>query len=356
VFFDSLLRSFLFTAVAALLIGFRVKSRIRPSYFLAVIGVLAFVDVMGVDLKYLNSDNYQERATYTQNFSPSPADRQILRDTGYYRVFDLRDSALNTLSYGAMTAYFHRSIGGYHAAKLRIYEDLIDHQLYNFPDCRPVINMLNTKYIIWPTADGGDSVETNQTALGPAWFVNSIRYEPSPGAVMTALNHFHPEDTAILFEADRRLVQASRKLVQGNPGLSGPDRNLVQVDLRMGPMDSRRDTSARIRLVKNDNDEISYLSESQSPRFAVFSEIFYNRGWRAWVDDRETPIFRTDYVLRGMTVPAGHHIIRFAFHPQAFYIGRQMQWMANIVLLLMILAALLVTMQERRHRRRFLSA
>jgi Bacterial membrane protein YfhO len=320
IFFDSLLRSFLFTAAAVILVGLRARGRIRSWLFLACIGALAFADVMGVDIKYLNSANYQEPATYTQNFTASPADRQIMKDTGYYRVFDLRDSALNTLSYGAMTAYFHRSIGGYHAAKLKIYEDLIDHQLYNFPECRPVIDMLNTKYIIWPTLSGNDSVEINHGALGPAWFVKSLRFEPSPRSAIDALTRFHPADTAILFDTDRQQIRVA----------SGPH------------------PGAWIRLAKNDNDEITYICETNSPAFAVFSEIFYKRGWRAWIDDRETPIFRTDYVLRGMSVPAGRHIIRFVFHPQAYYIGRQVQWMANMILLLLLLAAAIVTVQEWR--------
>jgi len=235
-------------------------------------------------------------------------------------VFDLRDTANNTLSYGAMTAYYHNSIGGYHAAKLRVYEDLINYQLVNYPMCQPVINMLNTKYILRRNVAGEDFVYQNTNCLGPVWFVDSLRFLPTPKAVMDSLTHFQPGTEAILFEADREKVPV---MVQGP------------------------DTSAYIELLNNDNDVINYLSESKKQRFAVFSEIFYQRGWKAWVDDRETPIIRTNYALRGLSIPPGRHIIRMVFHPLSYYIGCQVQWMAIILMLLISVGAVLVVLYER---------
>jgi len=320
-FLRSLLRSLSFVVGGALIIGLHIRYRLRPVWLLSVIGVLAFSDVISTDLRYLNNDNYQERKDYQQNFVASDADRMILADKGYYRVFDLRDSASNTLSYGAMTAYFHNSIGGYHAAKLKIYEDLINRQLFNFPNCQPVIDMLNTKYIIRPNARGKDSVYRNPSSLGPVWFVRAVRYEPTPQAVMNALTRFHPRDTAILFSADRGKVVYDPQ----------PDT-----------------TKATIQLTKNDNDEISYLSQSPSARFAVFSEVYYKRGWRAWIDDHEAEIIRTNYVLRGLSVPPGRHIIRFLFRPLSYFLGRQVQWMASIIFLLILTGAVIVAWQDRR--------
>jgi len=367
-FFDSLTRSFLFIAAAALIIGLRIKStRIRPVWVLGMLGVLSFADVMGMDLKYLNADNYQEKKEYQQNFAATHADSLILRDKGYYRVLDLRDGDSNTLSYGAMTAYFHRSIGGYHAAKLKIYEDLIDRQLYNFPHCMPSVNMLNTKYFIWPApagSPGKDSVSVNDGALGAAWFVNALQYEQNPQAVMNALTHFDPKDTAILFEADRSRVMAGAQQDAGqSQGIVGVRQVVDRPDAmgNMGPdpgrpgagmTDALPDSAAKIRLVKNDNDEIVYQTESRTARFAVFSEIFYDRGWKAYVDysGQESPIIRTNYVLRGLSIPAGHHNIRFTFHPQAYYLGRQLQWMANIILFVLIAAGIIITLEERNIR------
>lgn len=318
-FGKSLLRSLLFASAAAIVVALYLRNRTRPAWLLAALGGLIFIDVMTIDLRYLNNDNYMERDDYQESFKPTNADKQIMADKGYFRVLDLRDSLTNTLSYGAMTAYFHNSIGGYHAAKLKIYEDLINRQLFNYPNCRPVINMLNTKYVIKPTI-GGDSVLENHDALGPVWFVRAARFEPAANDVMNALTRFDPKDTAIVFAADSGQVRL------GEAG----------------------DTTGTISLVKNDNDEISYLSTAPGPRFAVFSEVYYKRGWRAFIDDHQAPVVRTDYVLRGMSVPPGRHVIRFFFHPLSFYLGRQIQWMANIVFLLLIAGAVIVAAQEFR--------
>jgi hypothetical protein len=148
--------------------------------------------------------------------------------------------------------------------------------------------------------------------------VDSLRFLPTPKAVMDSLTHFHPGGEAILFSEDRG-----------------------KVVFQPGP-----DTSAYIELLNNDNDVINYLSESKKQRFAVFSEVYYQRGWKAWVDDRETPIIRTDYALRGMSIPPGRHIVRMVFHPLSYYIGRQVQWMATILMLLISAGAVLVILYE----------
>ena len=319
-FGESLLRSLGLVAAAVLIVGLYIRGKVRPAFLLGALGLLVFADVMTIDLRYLNDDNYMERDDYQQNFAPTKADRQIQDDKGYFRVLDLRDSLSNSLTYGAMTAYFHLSIGGYHAAKLKIYDDLINRQLYNYPNCGPVINMLNTKYIIKPNRTGGDSVIENRNTLGPVWFVRGVRFEPSANDVMNALTHFDPKDTAIVFSADRSRVKWS---TAGN-------------------------SMGTISLIKNDNDEITYLSQAPGQRFAVFSEVYYNRGWRAWIDDHEVPIIRTNYVLRGLTIPPGRHVIRFFFRPLSYYLGRQIQWMANIVFVLLIAGAIIVAVQEYR--------
>ncbi len=317
-FGQSLLRSLLLILTAALIIGLYIRRRMKPVYLMVIVGVLTFGDVMSIDLKYLNSDNYQEKNDYQQNFAVTGADREIMADKDYYRVFDLRDSISSALSYGAMTAYFHNSIGGYHAAKLKIYEDLINHQLFNYPHCAGVIDMLNTRYVIRHTPAGKDTVILNESALGPVWFVRSVQFKPTASAVMKALSNFHPEDTAVVFAADSSSVAYDAAL---------------------------KDTDGSIELVKHDNDDLTYLSETSDRRFAVFSEVFYKRGWRAWIDNRETPIIRTNYVLRGLSIPPGRHIIRFFFRPTSYYVGRQLQWMASIIFLMMLAGAVIVAIQ-----------
>ena len=317
-FGSSIVRSLALVLTAILAITLYLRKVIHAAVMLSVIGVLTFADVLSIDLNYLNNENYKDSGEYQENFTATGADRQIMADKGYFRVFDLRDSISNTLTYGAMTAYFHHSIGGYHAARLAIYEDLIDRQLFNFPHCTPVIDMLNTKYIIEPNGKGGDTVIRNEGALGPVWFVKHVRFEPSAQDVMNALTRFDPKDTAIVFARDSTMCD----------------------------YDATTDTTGAISLVKNDNDEITYLSQAPHRRFAVFSEVYYKRGWRAWIDDREVPIVRTNYVLRGLSVNSGRHVIRFLFRPLSYYVGRQIQWMASIIFLLMAAGTLIVALRE----------
>ena len=316
-FFDSLLRSFGYIAIAAVIAGLWIKGRLKPALSLGIIGALAVIDLLSLDSQYLNSEKYQDQEEAETPFQPSPADQQVMADKSYFRVFDLRDGIRNITNNGS-TPYFHHSITGYHPAKLSLYQDLIENQLQKYPDCQPVLNMLNTKYILLPTADGrGDSAALNPDALGPVWFVRGIRYAPTPRAVMDALTGLDTKDTAILFTADAAATAGIK------------------------PIPPQDDTTSRdsIVLIHNDNDEMTYHSTSVNARLAVFSEVYYNRGWKAYIDGTEASIIRTDFALRGLAVPAGTHDIRFTFHPASYYTGRTIQVIASILLLILLFLA-----------------
>jgi len=291
-FMGDIFRSFLFIMVAVVALFFFIKNKLSAFVATLIIGIFAFIDVMIIDTKYLNADHFQENTDYDNTFKPSAADEQILKDTGYFRVFDLSQGIPAAFNGGALTSYFHKSIGGYHPAKLSIYQDLVEKQLYNFPNCLPVINMLNTKYIITPPQQNGQQlmVQQNLGALGACWFVKGIDYKKSPAEVMKALTSFNPKDTAVLEET------ANQKLT-ANPS---------------------KDSSSFIKLVNNDNDVVEYSSSSKNTEFAVFSEVYYDAGWVATIDGKESPIIRTNYVLRGLQVPAGNHKIVFEFKPASF--------------------------------------
>jgi hypothetical protein len=182
--------------------------------------------------------------------------------------------------------------------------------------------MLNTKYLLFPSASGrGDSVALNPNALGAVWFVRGIRFAPTPRAVMDALTGLDTRDTAILFTADAAATAGIK------------------------PIPPQDDTTRRdsIVLIHNDNDEMTYHSTSAYARFAVFSEVYYNRGWKAFIDGTEAPIIRTDFVLRGLSIPAGSHDIRFTFHPTSYYTGRSIQVIASILLYLLLTIAAFYT-------------
>lgn len=323
-FLHSLVRSCLLIIAVMALAGLYIKRKVHPWLLLGLTGVLAFIDIMGVDVQYLNSENYKVTAEAPDNSPASAADKQVLEDTGYYRVLDLRQGLDMALTYGAGPARWHHSIGGYNAAKLSIYQDLIDHQLGSYPHCMPVINMLNTKYIIQRGEGGGDTVLTNKGALGGAWFVRGVRFERDARAMMHALTGFDSKDSAIVQDKDRNMVL----------------------------IDPQPDSTAGIQLVGNDNDRMVYRTESRTAQFAVFSEVYYDRGWKAYLDGedgdgagsrggnvRELSIVRTNYVLRGVSVPAGRHTIRMVFHPIPYYAGQRVQGMAGVLLVLLLVGA-----------------
>jgi hypothetical protein len=177
--------------------------------------------------------------------------------------------------------------------------------------------MLNTKYII-ASQNGQQVVQQNPNALGAAWFVKGITYEKNNAAVMNALSDFNPKDTALLDESYR-------------------SKNLVS---------SGADSTASIRLVYNDNDIIEYQSTSKNTEFAVFSEIYYDAGWIATIDGKEAPIIRTNYVLRGLQVPAGNHRIVFEFKPASYYRGNTAAIGASAVIWLMLIGAVVSALRK----------
>lgn len=308
-FGSDLLRSIILIALAAVILAAYIKNKLSFTVAIAGLIILNVFDLFGVGKRYLNEDNFVEPDQYDAAFAPSQADQQIKQDTGYYRVLNLTQDVFND----AITSYHHNSVGGYHPAKLSITEDLLTYQLRNKqPMNFQVLNMLNTKYIITGDQQSGQPMaQQNPEALGAAWFVNGLRFAPDGIGVMNALDNFNPRDTAVLAISDQNRVTA--------PAAS--------------------DSAASITLVKHDNDQMIYRSNNAANGFGVFSEIFYDRGWKAYIDGKETPIIRTNYVLRGLNIPAGQHEIRFDFRPASYYTGETIALIANIIIFLLLIAA-----------------
>ena len=320
-FFSDILRSLFFAAVAAAALWFYIKKKLPLNVMLAVVGIFAFIDVMAIDVTYLNGDNYKDKEESDNAFAPRPVDTEILKDQGYYRVLDLSSGDIGSVfNQGAMpTSYFHKSIGGYHPAKLSIYQDLIEKQLYNFPNCMPVINMLNTKYII-TGQDKNMRAMPNPNALGAAWFVKHVNVVESPQQVMNALTTLNTKDTAV---AEKGFTD----LVKGN---------------------FTTDSAAKIELVKNDNDITTYKTSASSAQFAVFSEVYYDKGWNAYLDGNKVPYAKVNYVLRGMPVPAGNHEIVFKFEPRSHALGWTITNIAGLLTLLLVGVSVWMGVRKRK--------
>ncbi len=309
-FLMDILRSLVFVAIAAGTLWFSLKKKISSKVALIIIGLFAFIDLVSVDAKYLTSEMYQDQEEYEMsNFDPKPEDQQILQDKSYYRVLDLRYGGIQgAFNQGAMTAYYHKSIGGYHPAKLSIYQDLIEKQLYKFPNCMPVINMLNTKYVINVGEGNAPQVIPNPGALGAAWFVKDIKWVNGAKEEIAALDSLQPNQTVVI---DRSFEKAANK-----------------------PFNF--DSSATIQLQKNDNDVMVYGTKSSSPQFAVFSEVYYDKGWKAFIDGKEAEFVKANYVLRAMPIPAGDHTIEFKFEPQSHKIGSTVTIVSSVLMLVLL--------------------
>lgn len=322
-FLGDLLRSLLFIAVAAGVLFFYIKKKLNALAAIAVVGVFAFIDVITIDTKYLNADHFTDATDAENVFKPTAVDEQISKDTGYYRVLDVSQGISAAFNGGPVTSYFHNSIGGYHPAKLSIYQDLIENQLVKFPNCLPVIDMLNTKYVITSGAQNGQGLmaQTNPEALGAAWFVKAIDYKKNAAEVMKSLSNFNPKDTALLEESYKTAHLTA----------------------------SGADSAASIKLVFNDNDVIEYKSSSRTGGYAVFSEVYYDGGWVATIDGKEAPIIRTNYVLRGLQVPAGDHTIVFEFKPKSFYNSNTAAIGASAVVWLMLIGAAIASIRKEKN-------
>ncbi|MFT3751198.1 MAG: YfhO family protein [Agriterribacter sp.] len=319
-FMSSVFRALLFAGLVVGLLFLYIKNVLKPLPVIIIFTVINTIDLLVISNRYLNADNYLDEDNYqSQSFNQGAANTQILQDKDpHYRVYNLSQDRFND----AITSYFHRSIGGYHPAKLRIYQDLIETQLAKNPMNMDVLNMLDTRYFIIPPQEqqGQYGVYKNDSALGAVWFVKHIQYVNGPVEEIKALDKFGPKDTVI--------VDNSLKGITGN--------NPVY------------DSAATIKLLNYDNDEIKYSSNSNSPQFAVFSEIYYPAGWNAYLDGKKADYAKVNYVLRGMPVPAGKHEIIFKFEPASYYTGQKLIYFGNILFYLALAGAAFALWKQRK--------
>lgn len=319
------IKSAIFILITAGLLWAYIKDKIKLPVMIAGIGIVVAVDLVPVAHDYLNDKNYVDPSEYESVFEPRPVDKQIIADAKskndvYYRVLDLSRNTYND----AVQAYFHKCIGGYHPAKMEIYQDLIDRQMSNGFNGQ-VLNMLNTKYIIAGRKGGQPQAMPNPDACGNAWFVDEVKWANTADEEMNGLNAPQIGDTA------------------SGPNAFNPRKTAVmRVKFKdaLGGYNFGKDTSSFVKLDKYGLDDISFVSGNSRDGLAVFSDIYYEKGWKAYVDGKETPIMRADYVLRAIKIPAGNHKIEFHFRPASFYNGQKIAMISSILLIGICLAAL----------------
>ncbi len=302
------LRSLVLILLSAGLIWAFLAQKLKNVYVLLGLGVLITFDVWAVDKRYLNNDDFAPKRKIASEVQPSQIDEVILTDKDpNYRVLNITSNTFND----AGTSYFHKSIGGYHGAKLRRYQELIENQISK--NNVKVFNMLNTRYFIVPGEKGEQTVQRNVAALGNAWFVDEYKLVENADSEMTALSSFEPARTAII---DKRFAENVKGLNTG------------------------KDTNSSITLTSYKPDDLTYTSKADRQQLAVFSEIYYDKGWNAYVDGKLSPHFRANYVLRAMVLPAGNHTVEFKFEPKSFYTGDKISLISSIIVLLIFVGGI----------------
>lgn len=329
-------RSFFIIAIGGILLWLFINKKIKAEWTIAGILLLCLIDMWDVNKRYLNDNDFVPENNQQQLFVQSPTDQHILQDsTKYYRVLNM---ATNTFDDG-ITPYHHKVIGGYHAAKLRRYQDMIDIHLRTEMmalqqgiiqaqgemdslngDQFKVLNMLNAKWIIMPAQDGSTIPLENPYTMGNAWFVDNIRFVENADEEIDALGAIDLRKEAV---ADKKY----EALLGG---------------FRPAPVDS----ASTIQLTDYDSDFVTYTANAKKDELAIFSEIYYPRGWKITIDGQPAEMLRANYTLRALPIPAGQHTVEFRFDPQSIKVT---DGIAFTALIIMLLTAILLVYKTVRH-------
>jgi len=325
IFKGEAIRSFLFITASGILIWLFSTAKINKTILIPALGILILFDLTLVDKSFLNDKNFTNKQKVENPFPETAADKAILQDKDIsYRVLDLSDP--NGPFNSARASYYHKTIGGYHAAKLRRYQELIEHQintnLQNINNAfktnptestldsmfaqQGVLNMLNMRYLIYNTES---QPLTNKHALGNVWFVKEAKIVNNADEELKAVGEINPSTTVVI---DKRYENELAGFIP------------------------KPDTSASIKLTNYKANDLIYESNATTEQLAVFSEIYYKDGWNAYVDGQLKPHFSGDWVLRVMRIPAGKHSVEFKFEPKAYVIGEKISFGSGVLLLLLL--------------------
>ena len=301
IFQEDIIRSLLITILlASLVLYYQIKNTNRNLILGLIIGILLF-DLIGVSSRYITRDNFVKPALAATPFQITAADQAILQDSSRYRVFEPQLGLT-----GARTAYFHNSLGGYHGAKPRRFEELFDY--YKTHQIPGVLDILNVKYVL-VTDQEKNTLQplNNPNVLGNAWTVEKIKVTPSADALLKELKKTDFSSEALVIDS------------------------AFPKDLAMKYV---KDSLTTIELTKTSPDELIYKIQSQSQQFVVFSEMYYPFGWTARVNNKDRPIVNVNYLLRGLEIPAGKSTVVFSFKPQIVTLGSQIRWGSLILFIL----------------------
>jgi hypothetical protein len=331
------LRSFIIIGIGCSLLWLYASGKLRSSLTIAGITILCLADMWGVNKRYLNDAQFVPHSIRTETFTKTNTDELILQDSSLdYRVLNFATSTFDDNN----TSYWHKSVGGYHPAKLRRYQEMIEHHIS--PEMQAaykaiataggemdsvdankfrVLNMLNTKYFIFPAGQHRQTVPIlNPHAYGNAWFVNKVQYVNNANEEIDALDSIIPTETAV--------VDARFK------------------DVLKGATESYKDSLSSIRLTSYAPNRLTYETNNAQDGIAVFSEIYYPDGWHVTIDGQPAELARADYILRTMYVPAGQHTIEMRFDPTSLHVTEGIAYGALALLVIGIIVAVLTAKRK----------
>lgn len=331
-------RSFFIIAIGGSLLWLYIHNKLKAVWMTTAILILCLIDMWDVNKRYLNDSDFIAKTNQQQLFTPTQADQIILQDnTPYYRVLNMATSTFND----GITPYHHKVIGGYHAAKLRRYQDMIDIHLSSEMvalqqeiiqhqgvmdsvrgDRFQVLNMLNAKWVVMPAQDGSGIPLENPYAMGNAWFVDNLRFVENADEEIEALSALDLRREAV---ADKKFMS-------------------LLADFNFSPVDS----ASTIRLVDYDSDFLTYAVDAKKEELAIFSEIYYPKGWQITIDGQPAEMLRANYTLRALPIPAGQHTVEFRFDPQSIKVTDGIAYSA-LFLMLMTSILLIYTIFKQRN-------
>ena len=292
-------RSFFFVSLAFLSLFLFIKNKVSSNNIILVFAVLLLLDMWTINKRYLNDSHFIRSSKIKTPYKATQADNYILSDNDpNFRVFNQSVSTFNDAS----TSYFHKSIGGYHGAKLKRYQELIDSHISK--GNMQVLNMLNTKYFILQTG----KVNINPNFLGNAWFIKDVKIVENADDEILALNDFDASSIAVI---DKRFQSSLGEFSE--------------------------DSSSNIKLDEYQPNYLRYSSVSTKNQIAVFSEVYYDKGWNSYIDGELVSHFRANYILRAMNIPKGNHTIEFRFEPEIFKIGERISLASSILLIISLI-------------------
>lgn len=306
-FSADLLRSGFFIIVVAGMFWLYTKERLAKNTTIILVGLLMVADLFFMDKNYVNSSDFVSAREVDVPFQPTAADDMILQDTTNYRVFEV-DGNLSS----ARASYFHKSIGGYHAAKPRRMQQLFDYQIAK--NNIEILDMLNVKYVIQTDKEGKEIPTQNPMHNGNAWFINNVKWVSNADEEMKALDSLPTKNVAVINKKEFGSILNKSVFL--------------------------KDSLATITLQKYKSNDLKYSSNNSNDGLAIFSEMYYAEGWNAYIDGQKTPHLRADYVLRALPIPAGAHTIEFKFEPQVVKTGSTISLASSLGMVLFIVGGL----------------